>query len=132
MFSEEERLIFGPYFDGRADVHGDPVRILRRLKTLLEGDVNKFLTQARSDVPELACIAYDRLIDATVQSFDLVGFDKVSGEGLTEDRVMSVLVSFTTWIDDVKKNGETPPTWPAPTEPTPSPGGDPPPDMPPM
>ena len=121
MWSEAERQIFGPYHDGRAQVYGDPLAIWRRLVHGLDGDVNRWLTHARSEEPEIRYQATERILVATVEAFDLAPFDRATGQGVLERDAMAILNTFFDWIDQKKSPPVNSPTSAPPTTSVPGP-----------
>lgn len=102
MFTDAEREIF-PYFNGKQNVMGDPMKIRRRLYNRLGGDPNTVLNEARSDIPEVKDKATERLMAAVVYAFDMVPFNPQTGEGALEKHCNAALNSFVAWIEE-KKN----------------------------
>jgi hypothetical protein len=122
MFTEAQRAIFGPYPRGDGtSLHGDPIRIRRRLVHALEGDLNRWLAEYRCDIEPLAFAAAERLLAATVEAFDLIPFDPLSGVGASDDEVLGVLASFLAFEESKKKTASNSPTGVPPTDRGPSP-----------
>lgn len=118
MYTEQERRIFGPYFNGAENVYADPIRAHRRLFAALDGDLNKYLREARPDLRDLPADespeqmtlrlrAEERLLGATVAAFDLVPFDARTGVGALESDAWAVLNSYLEWLE---KNGSRGPS----------------------
>lgn len=120
MWTDQERRIFGPYFDGKASVHADPMAVDRRLKKALGGDVNAVLQRYRSDCEMEALDATDLIVLAAYVAFDLQPFDKATGAGVVETEAVDILFRFFDWTEKKNASGETPPTLPA-SSPSPSP-----------
>jgi hypothetical protein len=114
-FTEQDRLIYGPYSNGAASVHGDPLKIYRRLVHGLEGDPNTVLANIRSPEEAVRFEATEKMIAATVFAFDLAQFDVESGQGATESQVLALVKDFLGWIEQKKKTPENSPTSPLPT-----------------
>lgn len=117
-YSDQDRAIYGPFFTGTGAAYGDPIRIRRLLSDLLDGDPKKALENMHSPLTELRVEAVERVLRATVQAFELVPFDKTTGQGLREDEVLARLNDFLSWWSELKKNSATsrisaPPTAPA-------------------
>lgn len=95
MFTPQERLIFGPYFNGAEQVYADPIRVYHRLVAALDGDPNAWLK--RFGEP-LDTEARDKVINAAGWSLEMVPFDKKTGQGATEAEVETVLRGYLEWL----------------------------------
>jgi hypothetical protein len=134
QFTDEDRLIFGPYPNGELDsqgqpllIHGDPLRIHRRLAQSLEGSADRILRDIHAaDAPcsdeaerwareQLAYAATEKMLRAVIFAFELKPFEPLHGRGLKEAECMGVLNAFLDWMDTVKKKDATPPSLPQPT-----------------
>ncbi len=113
MFTEQERQIFGPYDRGDGqEVFADPLRIRRRLRDLLDGDVAKAVARTKGEIPALRLEAMDRLLAAAVLALDLVPFNLATGQGAKEDLIVCNLNAFLDWEEVQKKTDEGTPGWP--------------------
>jgi hypothetical protein len=103
-FTEQERKVFGPYWNGVAKIYGDPLTIDRRMRRALEGDPNEFLAIAKDpNQPESERFAAtERVLRAAEFAFSLQPFDPASGQGSTEEQVREVLQQFSDWVDQKK------------------------------
>src|SRR5215469_8096350 len=123
MFSEGERAIFGPYFNGERLVHADPIRVHRRLYSKLDGDPNKYFELIRlkkdeqgNPLPEDQQIpleqrnqAKERVLEAGLYALDMLPFDPVSARGATENDIMAALRAFLEFRASKKGNGQMQP-----------------------
>ncbi len=112
MYSPEEVRVYGPIFDGRGPAHIDPIKVRRLLTDLLDGDPRKALAAMQGPISELRIDAVDKVLRATIMAFDLVPFDRATGEGLREDEVLDILTTFLGWWNDLKKKRATSPMSP--------------------
>jgi hypothetical protein len=110
MFSEAERQIFGPYFNGHELVYADPQVVLRQLYAKLDGDPNRFIEEANSDDPSKRNAALDRLIPASREALDLAEFNTLTGHGAIEVDVLSALRLFLDFIQKKSPRVESLPT----------------------
>lgn len=108
-----------PYFDGRGMVKGDPFAILRALTRALGGAPNETLQEEKSDQPLLSIHAKDKLIKAARESFELVPFDKVTGEGVLDEDARSLLDQYLGWLREKKMTSGPRPTSAPPSGPRP-------------
>lgn len=108
MYTDADKKVF-PYFDGRGNVFGDPLRIWRRLNHMLEGDPNKFLAAAKDPSPEAAFEAKERVLEATRYAFEMP-FDSKTGEGATEADCEAALNAFEAFLGKKKVSAATTPT----------------------
>jgi hypothetical protein len=116
MYAAESMKIYGPYPSGAGSLQwGDPVRILRHLTFLLDGDPNAVLEKVRSGSPGEQHDALEKLLPAIISAFDVRPFDKVTGEGLTEDDLEGLLDGFIEWLALKKKKAEESPSSYTPT-----------------
>lgn len=118
LFTDNERRVYGPYFNGAQAVFGDPFKINRTLIHLLNGEPNQVIADYNSKEPCPAKFeATDKLLKAGVEAFGLIPFDAATGQGSLESDVIKVVTDFMKWCS--KKN-ETPA--PMPTSLPPSDG----------
>ncbi len=133
--SEERKRneVFGPYWNGMADVYGDPMVLHEELYHLLDGNPNRVLMEAEVDraparegfpgteeeyqaavaqraaMEPLAYQARKRLVAAVRQVFGMMPFDPATGVGATVAQCRKVLEEFCRY--EVKKKqtpGELP------------------------
>lgn len=118
LYTPEERGIFGPYDPGDGTpVYADPIRVRRKLSAYLDGRWEIVFGQmVQKDNPLLADEARDRVLAAAVAALELVSFDRSTGQGLTEDRVVAVLNDFLAFEEQKKTTGGTMPTLQPSTE----------------
>lgn len=123
MFSESERKIFGPYFNGESSVYADPIRVHRRLCYKLDGDPNRHFQKLRTltdpegkplppdqQTPEAERFqAKERVLEAAAYALDMVPFDPQSARGATENDVMAALRAYLEFRSEKKVNGQTSP-----------------------
>lgn len=122
-WTHEDRQIFGPYSNGVDLVHGDPLRIYRRLIHFVGGDLDRVLKMARkpADPREAEATedqryqATEALIDATIRAFDLIPFDPATGAGAKEVDVLNLLNTFLGWLSFFESRAEQSPTFALPT-----------------
>lgn len=95
MFTDQQRTIFGPYFNGQEEVYGDPLKIHRRLCHALGGDPNAVIAEANKGDND----ARERVLDAAGWSLEMVPFDKRTGQGATEEVVDQALRQFLEWLE---------------------------------
>ncbi len=114
-----QREVF-PYFNGKEDVYGDPMRIHRLMFKLLDGDVNRVIEQSESEDINVSDPAEELLLEAVRGAFDMVPFDSKTGEGATEADCHAALEAFAAFSDEKKTPQENSPTSPGPTGPPPS------------
>jgi hypothetical protein len=111
MFTAADKQIFGPYWNGQANVFADPVAVRRRFQAILKGDGNSVLRAFRSDNPAESIPAGERLAAAVCAAFGLGNpFDPATGTGVLEAVWRPCLVQFLDWMDEKKKPSENSPT----------------------
>lgn len=104
MFSETDRQIFGPYWNGTVQVYADPVAVRRKFQAVLGGDANAVLRAFRSDKPEESIPAGERLAAAVCVAFGLGSpFDPATGAGVVEAVWKPCLTGWLAWMDEKKK-----------------------------
>lgn len=99
MFTEAERKIFGPYFNGAELVYADPLRVHRRLLYMLDGETNKWLEKAKSENLEERFQAKEKLLPAVVYALDMLPFDPKTGLGSLEQDVIAALRSYLEFME---------------------------------
>lgn len=112
VFSDEQRRIFGPYFNGAQNLYADPLRVYRRLCYRLEGDPNKFIRERNSPDAQASLPARDRLLEATAFAFDMVPFDPATGKGALTQDVEKVLRDYLEYMEKKGRRESKPPTSP--------------------
>lgn len=80
------------------DFH-DPIAVRRKLLLLSDGSLNDWLTEAQSDDILTQARAYERLVPVVREAFGLPPVDRVTGHGVTEDRVIAVVNAFVEWLE---------------------------------
>lgn len=96
---------------------GDPVELLRRLNTYCNGDYNELVAQSKSELPEIAIPAADRLSKAVCLAFRLAPpWDDVKGEGTLEAVWTDLVNDFIDVIEKKEPPAVASPTSPPPTE----------------
>jgi hypothetical protein len=115
MYTEQERLIFGPYCNGIREVYADPLRVFRRLHQMLEGEPNKFILQANSGDAVGRLRAKERLADATVYALELTPFDPETGKGVLLEQVEALLRDYLEFMEKKGLRGSNSLTSPTPT-----------------
>lgn len=110
MFTEKERRVYGPYWNGQANIYGDPLRIHRMLVHELGGDPNAVLADYKSEMEPAQFEAANRLAKAAVIVFGLMPFDTKTGLGCLEDDCMTVLIDYMKWCGKKKETSESMPT----------------------
>jgi hypothetical protein len=125
--SERNRTdVFGPYWNGRAEVWGDPFALHEDLVHALDGDPNRVLAEAEADrlpprehfateeeyqevvarvalAEPMAYRAKKLLVAAVRQVFGMAPFDPQTGEGATAKQCRKVLEDFVRYEQDCKK-----------------------------
>jgi hypothetical protein len=122
-FRDKDKRIYGPYFDGVSLRLGDPLKIYRSLLLLLDGDINKVLTEAvakypntdRPDLPTQAA-ARTQICTAAVTAFELKPFDPGDGTGVTQAEAEGVFDTFLEWLENFERRVVNPPSSPTTTE----------------
>lgn len=123
MFSDTERAIFGPYFNGIQTVYADPIRVHRRLYAKLDGDPNKWFERMRvrkdeqgNPLPEDQQVplqernsAKERVLEAGLYALDITPFDPVSARGATENDIMAALRAYLEFRAKKKVSGQMQP-----------------------
>lgn len=124
MFSENERQIFGPYFNGERSVYADPIRVHRRLYYKLDGEPNRYFQRLHilkdsegnplppeKQVPEAERFAAkERVLEAAAYALDMLPFDPTSARGATENDIMAALKMYLEFRQSKKVNGPIPPS----------------------
>lgn len=105
IFSERQRKVF-PYFNGVAQVWGDPVAIYRRILAACEGDVNLLLSRVSSEIrdqqPLLWAESMARLMEVVRGVLGMIPFDPSTGEGATDQDCLNALEAWRTWMNEKK------------------------------
>lgn len=101
--------------------YADGVRVLRVLHAQCGGDANEVIALARSENPEQASRFLDHLVAAIRKAFDLRDIDFETGEGYSEDEVLTVFEQYQDWLEKKNRMPASSPTSPAPTVPPSSP-----------
>lgn len=101
LFTESQRRVFR-YFNGVADVYGDPVAIYRQLLGAFGGDLDLIVENSLHPAPEVSAPAIGRLVDAVRSAFSMVPFDPATGEGATEPDCLAALDQWRGWIQEKK------------------------------
>jgi hypothetical protein len=117
MFSDADRAIFGPFFNGQGMVYADPLRVYRELSLELDGDPQLWIARSRDDDPRTRLVAEGRLVQASRSAFGLAPFEPDSGQGAQDQDALTALRSYLVWLDQKKSSGLTSPTSPVPTGP---------------
>ena len=115
VFNEQLRKVF-PYFNGAAQVWGDPLAIYRALMKEFDGDTTPVLEAFRSRAqipagtpPEEAAAAMaageacwtaaaGRLVEFVRKAFAMVPFDPATGCGATEEDCLAALEAYHAWM----------------------------------
>lgn len=114
-----DRNIFS-YHDGKQDRTADPVRILRLLAVHSSGNLAALVDLAKSDNPEQAFPATDRLLAASRAAFGIQAFEQ---GGPNEDFPLAVLDQFFAFLEKKNLTPAKMPTSPAPIPATSPPSG---------
>lgn len=119
VFDEQIRKVF-PYFNGSAQVWGDPLAIYRALMKEFEGDTKPILEAFRSRAlvpegtpPEEAAAALaagearwtaaaGRLVEFVRRAFAMAPFDPATGTGATEEDCLAALEDYHAWMRSKK------------------------------
>lgn len=101
-FSQAEKEIFGPYFDGEKERWADPLRVRRTLDMALAGRVNDYLARMVADNPVEKGEAINAVIQAAAHAFGLKLFDPETGEGVLDSSVLNLMESYTDWENEKK------------------------------
>ena len=95
-----------PFFNGVAQVFGDPIVIYRRMLRALSKPIEKQVGLTKGQNELLNLEAYAELYKATRVSFPMIPMNPETGEGATEADCQRALDALLTWIE--KKNGSIP------------------------
>lgn len=98
MFTEDERRIYGPYFNGAKEVLADPLALNRKIKALMGGNPAKLVEDYNSGIAEVAFEAGERFFAAVREAFGLVAFDPETGDGMTESDCLKCWNDFQSWL----------------------------------
>jgi len=110
MYSESDRNIFGPFYNGSEMVHADPLRIRRLLVHELGGDLNAVLSQAHAEEEPVRFQARDQLLSAARIAFDMTPFNPATGAGAVEADLWAALTAFLDFIEKKNPSGVSGPT----------------------
>lgn len=130
MFSAEDKKVF-KYFDGSAWVFGDPLHIYRVLQEQTGGELNRFIRESNAKRPcpctmketppdpnvlcdlcgndghvdntEVSGPARTAILAAVRVAFELKPFDKVTGEGATEEICDWAMDCYQAYMESKKK-----------------------------
>jgi hypothetical protein len=108
-FTPDERQVF-PYFDGVANVWGDPLDIHDKLTDLLDGDPASVVEHAKSLDPRTRYDAKRKLDKAVITAFEMPPFDKTTGAGSTRVHRTVALNTWCAWMETHKKKADVTPT----------------------
>ena len=124
-FTDEQRRIFS-YSNGAAQMLGDPLDLDMRLKEALEFRWSEICEDAQPldsngmPRPEPTVVAaHKKLVAGTIQAFDLIPFDPVTGTGCTTAMVMAVYNAFVDFQNGLKKKLSDSSASPPPSPPLP-------------
>jgi hypothetical protein len=95
-----------PFFNGTAQVFGDPIVIYRRMLRALGKPIEKQVGLTKGQNELLNLEAYASLYAAVRAAFPMVPFDPATGSGATESDCQKALDSLLSWLE--KKNGSIP------------------------
>ena len=95
MYTEEQRRVFGPFWDGSCNVYRDPIRVHRRLVHALGGEPNEWLSKFHTGDYD----AVEKVIQAAGWALEMIPFDYVTGDGATEAEVEDALRSYLGWLE---------------------------------
>jgi len=98
-YSEEERKIFGPYYNGAEDVYADQIRAYRQFMVALDGDPNSVIKQTKDENKILSAQAKMKLADATRAALSMIPFDTMSGYGATDSDFLKVAAEYLEWME---------------------------------
>lgn len=118
-YTEDERAVYGPYWNGEKEVFADPLAVYRGLISATEGDPNYWIGKARSGTLAEQAAAWDKLVPAARSALGLVAFDADTGKGATEAEVRKALSDFLVYCKKKGPSGLTPRTSSPPTTPPP-------------
>ena len=93
IYSEKDRQVFGPYFDGQQSRYGDPLAINRRLTAALGGDQSA-IAKYHAD-PQ----AQEAVLRAARIALELVPFDPATGSGALDIDAETALRSFLEFLE---------------------------------
>lgn len=115
--------VFGPYFDGKAEVYADPFEAYRLVWQYLDGEPNEWIDKRSSPDPETSSRATEKIVQATRYAFGVEPFDPVTGGGLLEDDLIDLLDRFILYCVKKKQTPSSLATSSGPTGPTSSASG---------
>jgi hypothetical protein len=105
VFNERQRKVF-PYFNGVAQVWGDPVSIYRRFLAACDGDINLILSRVDGDTcekqPLLWAETMDRLMGVVREVLGMQPFDATTGKGATDRDCLDALQAWQAWMNEKK------------------------------
>jgi hypothetical protein len=104
MYSESERAVFGPYFNGERLVYADPLAVYRALTHELDGEPNKHLENLKAAEEPVQFAAKERVLVAARKALGMVPFDDATGKGSLEQDVMAALTAYTEWMEKKSSN----------------------------
>jgi hypothetical protein len=116
MYTEQERRIFGPYFNGTEVVYADPIRLKRRLDHALEGETPKWIERYNDPAHPQHYDAQERVLAAAVWAMELRPFNPQTGEGVLEAEVEQALYGFLEYLEGKGPRAESTPTSSTPSE----------------
>jgi len=114
MFDERERKVF-KYHDGEKDVWADPLAMSRKLRALMGGNPEKIVTQYNSDVQMDSDNAAEVFFPAIAEAFQVKRFDRLTGDGFTDEDLLKTWEMFQAWLEAKKKRDANLPTSVMPT-----------------
>ena len=104
--------VFGPYYNGFTEVFGDPIVIHRRLWAHLQGRPNDYFDMIRQyeAEPVKSAEAAESVEMAVRHSFEMLPFNKDTGEGATQEDCFTALNLYLAYHDAKKVSGSGSPT----------------------
>lgn len=114
LFTDSERLIYGPYWNGQQDADGkdvavwaDPLMIHRALYQLapdLQDVLNQLFPEDKGDAArQVAAETAARIGPVVAQAFGLTLFDPATGKGCLTRYCVRLLADFLDWCERQKK-----------------------------
>ena len=106
MYTDQERLVFGPF--GRGDgteIFADPLAVYRRLVLATEGEHNRLLADTQSTDEQVRLAAEDKLVPAAREALGLVPFNPEDGSGTTDREALTALRAYVEWMNSKKQAG---------------------------
>lgn len=104
------------FFDGTQDAHVDPAPVNRAFTRALDGDPKAIFQLTKSENPDIAFPAIERIIGAARDAFGLPAIDRATGNGVPDHVVLAIVRDFYEFIQKKNLTPDCSQISPAPTE----------------